>query len=58
MSVVMGALRKSRVLSLVEARVMAEELCGEGVEGTRVEVEVLAISLRAVGMTVDIRSAG
>ncbi|GAD87473.1 hypothetical protein FEK33_27370 [Nocardia asteroides NBRC 15531] len=55
--VVMQALRKVRALSLVEARAMAEELCSRGLEGTRVEMEVLAIELRAAGAIVSIRSS-
>lgn len=55
--VVMQALRKVRALSLTEARAMAEELCSRGLEGTRVEMEVLAIALRAAGAIVTIRSS-
>lgn len=55
--VVMQALRKVRALSLTEARAMAEELCSRGLEGTRVEMEVLAIALRAAGAIVSIRSS-
>jgi ribosomal protein L7/L12 len=54
---VMQALRKVRTLSLTEARAMAEELCSRGLEGTRVEMEVLAIALRAAGAIVSIRSS-
>lgn len=55
--VVMQALRKVRALSLTEARAQAEELCSGGLEGTRVEMEVLAIALRAAGAIVSIRSS-
>ncbi|MFI8971743.1 hypothetical protein ACIGO9_02570 [Nocardia asteroides] len=55
--VVMQALRKVRALSLAEARAMAEALCRRGLEGTRVEMEVLAIALRAAGAIVSIRSS-
>ncbi|MFD3701638.1 hypothetical protein ACFWUP_00670 [Nocardia sp. NPDC058658] len=55
--VVMQALRKVSALSLTEARAMAEELCDRGLEGTRVEMEVLAIALRAAGAIVSIRTS-
>ncbi|MEV0296810.1 hypothetical protein [Nocardia sp. NPDC050710] len=53
---VMQALRNVRALSLTDARAMAKELCTSGLEGTRVEMEVLAIALRAAGAVVSIRS--
>jgi hypothetical protein len=54
---VMRALRKVTALSLTEARAMGDELRSKGFEGTRVEVEVLAIALRAAGAIVSIRSS-
>ncbi|MFD3508761.1 hypothetical protein [Nocardia sp. NPDC058666] len=53
---VMRALRSARSLSLVQARIMAEELCEAGLEGTRVEMEILARRLRTSGVDVSIRS--
>ncbi|MFI6866617.1 hypothetical protein [Nocardia sp. NPDC050406] len=55
---VMHALRKVRALSLIEARAMAEELDNRGLSGTRVEMEVLAIALRASGAIVTTCSSG
>lgn len=55
-AVVMRALRTVRELSLTEARAMAEELCSRGLEGTRVEMETLAVPLRAAGAIISIRS--
>ncbi|GGK62344.1 hypothetical protein GCM10011591_38170 [Nocardia camponoti] len=54
---VMRTLREVGALSLTEARAMAEELCTRGLEGTRVEMEVLATALRAAGAIVSIRSS-
>jgi hypothetical protein len=53
----MRALRKVAGLSLTEARAMSDELRSKGFEGTRVEVEVLAIALRAAGAIVSIRTS-
>ncbi|WP_194813335.1 hypothetical protein [Nocardia sp. XZ_19_385] len=54
----MRALRKVKALSLTEARAMAEELRSRGLSGTRVEMEVLAIALRAAGVLVTTQSSG
>ncbi|MFI9504607.1 hypothetical protein [Nocardia sp. NPDC052566] len=54
---VMRALRTVRSLTVAEARDLAEVLGGRGLEGTRVEMEVLAVPLRAVGASLRIRSS-
>ncbi|MEU5404563.1 hypothetical protein [Nocardia asteroides] len=53
---VMQALRKVTALSLVEARATAEEVSSRGLSGTRVEMEVLAVALRAAGAIVTTQS--
>ncbi|WP_431966155.1 hypothetical protein [Nocardia sp. bgisy134] len=54
---VMRALRAVKALSLIEARSMADQLRAGGIEGTRVEMEALAVSLRASGAVISIQSA-
>ncbi|MFQ6326672.1 hypothetical protein ACLMAL_11090 [Nocardia sp. CWNU-33] len=57
-ALVMKALRVARSLSLAEARSMADELLGAGIEGTLVEMEVIARLLRASGATASTRKPG
>ncbi|MGW4246660.1 hypothetical protein [Nocardia sp. NPDC004722] len=54
---VMRALRTVRTLPLAEARALANELGKQGLEGTRVEMEALAASLRAAGASIRIRAS-
>ncbi|MEV0337239.1 hypothetical protein [Nocardia sp. NPDC050717] len=55
---VMHALRKVQALSLIEARALAEQLCGKGLSKTRVEMEILSVALRAAGAIVTTSLSG
>ncbi|MEU1210859.1 hypothetical protein [Nocardia sp. NPDC005825] len=52
---VMRALRVTQPLSLTQARTLTEKLQQTGLEGTRVEMEIIARQLRATGVHVGIR---
>ncbi|MFF2555542.1 hypothetical protein ACFVUS_31360 [Nocardia sp. NPDC058058] len=52
----MKALRHARSLSLTEARSLADQLLGLGIEGTLVEMEVIARLLLAAGATLSTRT--
>ncbi|MFB8003516.1 hypothetical protein [Nocardia sp. NPDC056000] len=56
-AMLMRALRLIRSLSLTEARVLAERLRETGLEGTRVEMVVVARQLQAMGVYAKLQPA-
>ncbi|MCP3771274.1 MULTISPECIES: hypothetical protein [unclassified Streptomyces] len=55
---VLQALREARELSLVEARAQATQVAENGLTGTLVEMEVLAIRLRRQAVEVTVAPVG
>ncbi|MFE3029066.1 hypothetical protein [Nocardia tengchongensis] len=56
LATVMRALRLTRSMSPAQAKAIAEELRETGLEGTRIEMEILARLLRDSGVPVNVRT--